>query len=321
MMFKRIIPLLLCVSCYADELPKKGFFTQASLLYWQAEEDGLSYAINSTSMSSLSPDAKTLKPVFEWDFGFNLGFGYRVPHDRWQLLIQFTSLQTHCDAEKTASEDRVFFPVWIAPTPTTLFASEVKMHWRLHFALIDALLSKPYTATQSLTLTPQMGVRWASSRQKFNIAYRGGNFPLGEDVLIRMKNKFQGLGPYASLTGEYSLGQGFSLLAKGAASLLYGEFYLHQDEDTLGTKEKLLGLHSIYRSISPLLEASAGVRWQRQFSGSLKRLTLDLLWDQLLFFSQNQMVRFTSDAALGVNISNQGDLSLAGVQFSFALAF
>lgn len=306
---------------HGNALPRKGFFTQAELLYLQAEESGLSYAVESSSPNNLS-HAKVKNFEFEWDVGFNIGLGYRVPHDRWQLLFQFTSLQTHADALKKTQQGKFFFPLWLGPSHSDrLYADHLKAHWRLHFGLIDFLLSKSYCPTSTLTLTPQIGVRWGSVRQKLNLEYRGGNFPSGEDVSIRMKNKFSGIGPFAGLTAEYALPLQFSLFAKGSLSLLYGEFYLHQDEDTLGSKEKLLGLHSVYHATSPILEGTAGIKWQHFFPGTLKRLTLALAWDELLLFSQNQLARFVDHPQPGLVIANQGDLSIAGARFHIAFDF
>src|SRR5581483_1644219 len=318
-----MIKIFLCLSIFclfsrldANELPQKGFFTQLELLYWQAEESGLSYALESSSSDNLS-HAKAKNFAFEWDVGFNIGLGYRLPHDCCQLLLQFTSLQTHCDTLKKTKEERFFFPLWLGLAHSnTLFASGLKAHWRLHFGLIDFLLAKSYFPVPALVLSPQIGIRWGSARQKFNLIYRGGNFP--EDVSVRMKNKFSGAGPFAGLKMEYIFSLGFSLFARGTASLLYGDFYLHQDEDTFENKEKLLGLCYSYHASSPLLESSAGLQWERYFSSTLKRLTLTLAWDQLLFFSQNQFARFTSNAQWGNTIANQGDLSIAGGRFQIA---
>ncbi len=321
MLFFYLITLAFIVHTYGDEIPKPGFFTQAELLYLQAEENGLSYAVESSSSSHLS-HARAKNLDFEWDFGFNVGIGYRISHDRWRLLLQFTSLQTHADAHHKVEDGKIFYPIWLADaTLSRLFADEVKAHWRLHLGLVDFVLSKPYLETQTLTLTPQIGIRWGSVRQKFNIAYHGGNFPKDENPLVRMKNKFEGLGPTLGLMGDYAFGKGWSLFARGSASLLYGEFYLHQDEDTLGSKEKLLGLHSIFRDVSPIIEGEAGVSWQHQFKGSLKQLTFRLAWDQFLLFSQNQLVRFVATPQPGVIAANQGDLSIAGVNFNAAFDF
>ena len=288
------IVLYLTLFCFFFQLHanEKGFFTQAEMLYYQAEETGLCYAIEGSKAKNFT---------FEWDVGFNIGIGYRVPHDRWQLLLQFTSLQTHCDALK---KDNLFFPVWLS---SPALANRVKAHWRLHFGMIDFLLSKSYNATPTLTLIPQIGVRFGSARQKFNLEYSGEDLPF---TTVRMKNKFAGLGPWIGLTTEYALPLGFSLFAKGAISALYGEFYLHQDEDA---EEKLLGFHSIFRATSPFLEATAGIQWHH------RRLTLGLAWDQLILFSQNQFARFCSQP--GITLANQGDLSLAGARFHIALDF
>lgn len=306
---------------HANELPRKGFFTQAELLYLQAEESGLSYAVESSSPSNLS-HSKAKNFNFEWDVGFNVGIGYRVPHDTWQLLLQFTSLQTHADSLRKTSGGKFFFPLWLGPTHSDrLFVDQVKAHWRLHFGLMDLLLSKSYHPTPTLTLIPQIGIRWGSARQKLNLEYRGGNFPPGEDVSVRMKNKFSGIGPLLGLTCEYAFPLEFSLFAKGAISALYGDFYLHQDEDTFGTKEKLLGLHSVFRATSPILEGTLGIQWQHYFSGTLKRLTLALAWDELLLFSQNQLARFVDKNQTGITVANQGDLSIAGASFHIAFDF
>lgn len=323
-MFKYFIPYLITLPFFfhthAEELQTAGFFFQASALYWQAEEGGLGYAVKSGPSGELSSDSSVENPKFDWDFGFKFGVGYRIPHDRWQLGLQFTSFQTHTDAEKKAKDGEVFFPLWQMPTslPANL-ASEIKMHWRLHLGLLDAEVYKSFYATNSLVITPQLAIRTGWIRQKFNLEYLGGNFPPGENELIHMKNKFWGIGPKAGLLGEWEVACGFGLFADGAVSLLYGEFYLHQDNVTLGTKEKLLGLHDIYRTATPILEGSAGLRWQHLFSGSLKRLKLELAWDQLLFFSQNQLLRFLNSP--NHFFSNQSDLSIAGVQFAVHFDF
>jgi Legionella pneumophila major outer membrane protein precursor len=299
---------------YVEALPRSGFFTQGAALYLQAEETGLGYAVKSCASDRSLRSSRVKNPKFDWDVGFNIGLGYRVPHDCWQLLAQFTSLQTHSDATQSTEENCVFFPSWLS-SDLPFLATGVKAHWRLHFGLIDLLLSKPYSAGRTLTLTPQIGIRWGSARQKFNLIYRS------EEIVVRMKNKYAGLGPYMGLLGEYALVKDFSLFARGAFSLLYGEFYLHQDEDVSASKEKLLGLHAIFRSCAALLEGGAGIRWQHLFTGALKRLKLDLSWEQYLFFSQNQLFRSVDPTHPGIVIANQGDLSLSGVRFGIAFDF
>jgi hypothetical protein len=328
-MFKRFLFYLTIFSLFIDthaqegekqESLKSGPFASGSVLYWRAQEGGLGYAIKSSSNSRLA-DAKIEVPDFDWDFGFQVNLGYRIPHDRWGVGLQFISLQTHTDAQKKAGGQEVFFPVWQNPSPANgLFATAVKMHWRLHLGLLDAELHKTYSATPTLSLTPQIAVRTGWIRQKFNLEYWGGNFAPGEEALWRMKNKYWGIGPKFGLDTQWNLAYGIQLWAQGAVSLLFGQFYLHQDKDALETKEKWLGIHDIFRGSAPIIEGSAGLRWRYLFQ-SLKQLQFELAWNQLLFFSQNQLLFFLVSGESGEFVSNQGDLSIAGVQFSMRMDF
>ncbi len=310
-----IILSLLFFRLYAEKVPSSGFFAEGGVLCWQAEEGGLAYAIQSTSSHKIAGQERVFD--FAWDFGFNLGLGYRIPHDCLQALLLFTSFQTHADSKTQAEELGVLFPVWSLPTdPNPAFVDEALAHWRLHFGVIDLLLSRPFYPLASFALTPQIGVRWASIRQKFDLEYR-----LEKGVAVHMKNKYQGLGPYLGLKCQYFLGKGWSLLASTAASLLYGEFYIHQRQVAISNEERAIGLHSIYRSSSAALEAVAGISWEHLIDCGRKKIVLDLAWDQRLFFSQNQLLYFADQSQLGIALSNQGDLAIAGAHFDIRLDF
>ncbi len=306
--------------CYSEEPSKRGFFTDVALLYWKAHEAGLSFAVDSTSVAKLAPHSKVDNPEFEWDFGFKVGLGYRFPHDRWNLQLQFTFFQTHTDDEKKTRDGDLLFLLWQKSTSGgPFFAEEAKMHWRLHLGLVDLMLSKFYEVSKSLFLTPEVGIRAGSVRQKYYLDYSGGNFPDGRDEIIHMKNKYFGTGPNIGLLGQWSLGEDFSLFAQSLFSLLFGEFYLHQDE--YSGKEKLLGVHDIFPASAAIIDLGAGICWQHCFRGALKRLKLELAWDELLFFSQNQFLHFTSAEAPGVFFANQEDLVVSGVEFNMRFDF
>jgi hypothetical protein len=306
--------------CYSEELSKRGFFTHAALLYWKAHEAGLAFAVESSSIAKLAPHAKVENPEFEWDFGFKACLGYRFPHDRWDLQLQFTSFQTHTDNERKARDSDVLFPLWQkSSVGSPFFAEEAKVHWRLHLGLVDLMLSKFYEVSKSFFLTPEAGVRAGSVRQKYYLQYSGGSFPGSVDEIIHMKNKYFGIGPNIGLLGQWSLGEGFSLFAQSVFSLLFGGFYLHQDE--YAGKEKILGIHDIFPAYAAIIDLGAGIRWGHCFRGILKRLELELAWDELLFFSQNQLLHFTSAKAPGVFFANQGNLAVSGVEFNMRFDF
>jgi hypothetical protein len=306
--------------CHSEDGGKRGFFTDAALLYWKAHETGLSFAVDSASIAKLAPHAKVENPEFEWDFGFKIGLGYCFPHDRWGLQLQWTSFQTHTDDERQARDGDVLFPLWQkSSADSPFFAEEAKVHWRLHLGLVDLMLNKFYEVSKSFFLTPEVGIRSGSVRKKYYLDYSGGSFSSGGDEIVHMKNKFFGVGPNMGVLGQWFLGKGFSLFAQSLFSLLFGEFYLHQDE--YAGKEKTLGVHDLFWSTAAIIDLGAGLCWQHCFPGVLKRLVLELAWDELLFFAQNQLLHFASADAPGVFFANQGDLYVSGIEFKMRFDF
>jgi hypothetical protein len=305
--------------CYCEDLHRGSFFTNATLLYWKAHEDSLSFATESASISKLAPCAKIDNLEFEWDLGFQLGLGYHFSCDRWNLQLQFTSFQTHTDEEKKAPPGDLLFPLWQRSVAGPFFAKEAKAHWRLHLGLVDLTLSKFYEVSKIFSLTPEIGIRAGSVRKKYYLNYLGGSFSTHHSEMIHMKNKYFGVGPHIGLSGQLSLGNGFSVFAQNVLSLIFGEFYLHQDE--YAGKEKLLGVHDIFPSSVAMIDICAGICWQRCFCKALKRLKLEIAWDQLLLDSQNQLLHFTSAKAPGVFFANQGDLFVSGIEFNMRFDF
>lgn len=297
-----------------------GIFVDASGLYWRAHENGLAYAVKSSSIHKLA-SSKIENPRFEWDFGFRIGIGYRFPRDCWNLLLQFTSLQTHANNHTDAHHGEVLFPSWQTPREGgPFFAKHVHTHWRLHLGIVDLLLANPYHVSNDFVLIPQAGVRAGSIRQKYYLDYSGGSFTDGDEI-IHMKNKFFGVGPNAGLGAEWALGKGFSLFGKSLFSVLFGEFFLHQNDYSNGGKERPLGVRDWVSASGPIMDFRAGLNWQRCFKGTLKRILLAVAWDELLCFFQNQMLRFVSADSKGLFLSNQGDLSVSGIELAMRFDF
>ena len=296
-------------------------FVDAAALYWRPSAEGFGYAVKSSSQTELEKGSKVLDPSFEWDFGFRLGFGYWVPHDHWELLLELTHFNTHADTKRIAHGGVVFFPSWNIPEGAPpLFAEKLKMHWRLHFALVDLVVEKRFFVGTWLQLKPRLGLQYGSIRQKFNLHYREGNLPNGGSIL-EMKNKFSGVGPQLGLEGQWGLIPQLSLFSSLKASLLYGHFYLHQSQNPFLAGSKVLGMHEVYPSVQPLAEWSIGLRWGKSYTGGLKRITLDLEWNQTQLFSQNQLLRFVSAKNRGLYVPGNADLSLEGVQLAARFDF
>ncbi|MBS0653731.1 MAG: hypothetical protein JSR39_09460 [Verrucomicrobia bacterium] len=292
---------------------KRGFFFFADPVYWQAHEDGLAYVTESNSSTTLAPHSKAENLHFDWDFGFEVGFGYRIPHDLWSFSLELKHIHTNAHGHKTAGEGKALFPLWKLPdAQDPSFAHEAKAHWRLHLGLLDLIMKKDWRPSKTCIIAPVLGLRSAWIRQKYNLFYLGGSLLPDREEQFSMKNKFWGIGPSIGMRSSWEFAHRWSVFGDIMASILYGEFYLHQAEWALPSKSKILGIHEIFRSSVTTSDLTLGVRWETEWKGTLKKLSLELAWDQIFLYAQNQFIRFTDPSALGIFASNQGDLSLQG---------
>ncbi len=312
-----LLPLLLFSSKNFATDPSYTFYVISDALFWHASENGLALATKRESPSSLK--SRVVNPEFAWDFGFKIGFGAIFTHRGWDLSLSYTSL--HTDAHSHV-KGPVLVPQWIHPlsfSSPSAYVDEADLHWRLHLGVIDLPIKKSLSISPSFTLSPYIGIRAASLRQKDNMSYRGGTlFPGGEDT-IRMKDKFFGVGPLLGSHLQYFLYKKLSLIANGSISLAYGSIYLHQDEDaTLGIEERMK-IHSIFPAAKAFTDLLLGLNWQ----ASYKKLSWDvsLCADELFCFGQNQLMRFVNPSSPGLFIANQGDISLSGYSLRMLWTF
>jgi hypothetical protein len=195
-------------------------------------------------------------------------------------------------------------------------ASAASAHWRLHLGLVDLELSYPLFAGTHLIVVPHVGLQTAIARQKYNILYE----EIGEDE-VRMKNKFFGVGPRCGLKTLWEWAPGWFLYGSAALSLLYGNVYLHQDEDaTVGVAERLKVFNRFHTTRS-VAELGGGIRWERAFSQDRYLLAVHLGWDQILLFGQNALMRFVDPSFSGAFTSYQGDVSLQGASLGVRFDF
>ncbi len=292
---------------------RRGFFFFADPVYWQAHEDGLAFVIESDSSTSLAPKSKGENLHFDWDFGFEVGLGYRIPHGGWNFSLGLKHLHTNAHGDRNAHAGQFLFPIWKFPDVSDpSYADAAQAHWRLHLGLLDLLLMREWHPIKSCCFSPVLGLRSAWIRQKYNLFYRGGSLAPDREEQFSMKNKFWGIGPCGGVHGSWEFVRRWSLFGDLLFSLLYGEFYIHQAEWTLPDHGKVLGIHQVFRSSVSTTDITIGIRGQWEWRGGLKRFSLELGWDQIFLPAQNQFLRFTNSSALGNFIANQGDLSLQG---------
>lgn len=299
-------------------------FTVEALL-WQAHEGGLSYTTESKSTTRVK-DGHVKNPHFEWSWGFRVGMDYRIPHDEWDLYLNYTQFSTNAHGKAHAEEGGGLFPSWVmasSPTPANgFFATEADAHWRLHLNLLDLELGRNCLATRYLTIRPFFGLRSAWIYQKYEVDYRGGTVvPANDELEAMMLNKFYGIGIRAGLNTLWGLGKGFSIYGNGGGSLLSGFFDVHERQVFERAGSTILSVSNHPRVGVATAEVALGLQYDRLFAHGRTHFGVKLGWELNAFFNQNRLMRFTNASSPGSFRTEHEDLTLNGATLGFRFDF
>ena len=97
-----------------------GLFVFTEWLYWQANETGLSYAINNPDFDllddTITGSGHTAQPKFDWHSGIRLGLGYNIPHDDWDVEFVWTWYEDQANNNQSSpGESPTIFPLFVHP--------------------------------------------------------------------------------------------------------------------------------------------------------------------------------------------------------------
>lgn len=277
------------------------FSTALDLLYFQPNEDGVAYALTEHHVK---------QPEMKWGYGFRLGFKYQFKRDDWTASLNWTCLPIHHHTESSGH----LFPIWSnASQNSSDFVTHAKALWRLHLGLVDLEMQKPWQTSSHLTLSPRLGIRFASIRQKFYVSYSEGSLFPNDTDNFNTKNKYSGVGPLIGINGSWRLASHLNLIGQAAYAIVYGEFYIHETEREYHSRAMHLKFFDIYNQACSLIDLTLGLEW------NFNQTTLQILWEQHYAFGQNQLTNFNTPTHK--MLGNQGDLAISGVSFSASWKF
>ncbi len=275
---------------------KSTAFVTGEYLYWHPYENGLGYVLQDSIANETSSNRK-IAPHFQWDSGFRVGIGGRLPHDVWELSVKWTRFLSTAKGQVFGTPGGTLFPQFtVATVPGfAVFApiTEINAKWNLHLNLLDGEIARGFRATQFLILRPHGGVRGAWIKQNYKINTFGGlsvfsSVPVIEDNLS-MSIDFKGVGLRAGLDSTWRICYGLSLYGNTAVSLLYGTAPLKAHDVTsftaspTGIQDTKISQHQI----KAMLDLAAGIQWAYLFSNKRTALKLAIGWEFNDFFDQN----------------------------------
>ena len=329
-----------------ENLP--SFSVWAEFLYLKPCENGLELGaiavgegMSDQDVLSIEGELTVKSLKFKWSPGVRVGLGYRIPCQKWRMEGIWTHY--HTDAKKNLSltgPDAIFFPAWGVPAPLTGVddAISVGAKWKLNLNIADFLFKRPIMFDCDLLLTPFMGVTAAFLEQKFDyflfapIVFPGAPlFHLDEELDVKSKFAGAGIKIGTDIEWKFSSHHGFSVYGQAAGSLLYGHYHTHVNTDIdLEEETEILDVNAEilekrhHCDFLGVIDLGLGLRYTMGFSCDSLLLTLQLGWEQHLYFEANKLEDTLFPPVLGFDSGQRGrnfDLSLQGLTAGVALDF
>lgn len=303
----------------------KGYnlFLTGDVLYWKAEENGLTYGVKTSDATAdpLSGKLQLKDPHFVWDTGFRVGLGYNIPHDKWDFYANWTRFYTGAHAHSHAKGGGGIFPVWAFPAGqlNVGFVEKSKAHWKLSLNMLDIELGKEFQVSRRLSLRPHLDLRTAWIDQSYSIDYENITTPFFDKV--SMDCDYWGIGPRAGLGFQWNLISGFSIDGDAEISLIYGNDSLRQSEKVHTAPANHLHFKEHMHSTRAITDLGLFLSWDQMLGHGNYHFSVKAGWEQHIFFEQNQFFRFLDPFFQGSIVSNQGDLMLQGWTFKGRLDF
>jgi hypothetical protein len=297
-----------------------GFWLDGELLYWQSNMGSLDYGITSGSTTAIT-HGHVKNPHFSWDWGFRLGLGYKLPHDKWDLFAGWTYVHGHAGGH-AGSSDGVVFPAWASPfgfTGSSFYANSAKAHWSMRLNMADIELGRNCFVSKWLSIRPFIGVRGLVIDQDYTVRYAGGTVAPDATEKVLLDTDFWGAGIRMGFDSLWGLGKGLGIYGNGSASLLSGNFDVHEKGKMEGMR--LFDIKNDVDNLVAAADLALGLQWDYLFSEDRFHFGVKFGWEFNLFFDQNQLFNFISSKNPGALNFKDDDLTFQGLTLGFRFDF
>jgi hypothetical protein len=304
----------------------------ADALYWIAQEDGLYYAQGGREKNPAYQEhtqvydfrGNMIRITPEWEGGFRVNVGYRMPHDNWDIYASWTryairtqnDIQDYCvclwgHSNEHSNGDKA-----------SNGASYAKGVWDLTYDVITLQWGRAFYAGKYFSMRPFFGVKGALIPQYLEVYYSFW----GEDVATssnKIKTDFYGAGPYSGLDFIFDFNDQFGIYANASIAFLFGCF----DTSYYTLEDTTNFVHSKDDFSDSIATSNFGIgfNWGRYFNNhknlNAYYLNVKLGWEQNIWYGINKMTHFLQRFSEGKVFKENGNLSLQGATFRVSVDF
>lgn len=317
----------------SPQLERRRLLVTGDFLWWIARENLLEYAFNANILnytvsvegntsegSSLIGQTTVKAPDFQWDPGFRVGIGYRIPHDYWEAKARWTRFHTNASgsSSKTSNSSNENIAVyndgytWGESTAT----NPVSAKWSLDYDLLEIGLSRSFFLGKNLSLDMQFGVAggWIDQDYDNQVPALAGENRTNQNFAFQFSNNFSGGGLFLSMAPQWTIWKSLSILGNMNAYLLRGQFDIDQNWFNNSTGGSDMSIHKDYARNRAGLAGKLGVQWETFSSCHKYHFILAAAYEGTIWFKQNllsQVMTFYTE-----NFERRGDLEMQGLTFS-----
>ena len=308
-----------------------NLWLQAEALAMHATEDGLQFAIKQPNPSSFTApelvNGRVKNVSYNWNWGWRVGVGYNLPHDGWDMLLNFTWFRAGEDTETNRNATDGVSQTWTHPAYAGNFINSTASIPRatgfvtLKFRYLDFQMGREFFVSKWLTLRPYVGARGLWNHRNLRVHY---TIPNVVSLHAKMNTWCRAGGLLTGLDSQWSVGMGWSVYGQCAVSLLYGRQWLRTEQEQFlasGGEKPVVHLSDRWNSVRFMADLGAGIRWDQPFCDDAYRIRLQLGWEEHILTAFDRDIIFPDDIMHNDITFNHGDLAISGLAFQARFDF
>lgn len=293
----------------------------ADILYWHASQQNLLYAF-SAPIDNSELVGSVFSPNYQFDGGFQLGFGLQLGHDGWDIYANYTWYHPESEGNSFADDPDIDLSYHQARNFRHQFESG-KINYHLELDVIDFEIARNYFISQYLALRPFVGLKTAWNRMHSKQYFKNASH-LYE--IYSKQNAFE-IGPRTGVNVHYDINSNWSIFLNTAFSALaescksHVRTINHIDADNANVIANIADDQNLTQ---PVVELGAGIEWDIWSDSEEYHLGVCFGWD-FQYWNNNLYLKDTkidtNDELVYETYRRVGDLSIQGLNIKFRFDF
>ncbi len=275
------------------QIHSNRLFFKADGFLWKAFLGGSDYAATNSSLATNLVIGESKQADFCWRWGFRSELGYRLPHDHWDALANYTWFQDKSNQSVDSPSGGTIVPLMAAFSHFAQNAS-ASIYWHLLYQNFDLDLRKAYFLSRHFSVSPFFGMRNTWLNQDYRANYTNPNGTSPKTIQIKTKQDFWGVGPLAGLNSEWHITGQWWVFGSFIGAILASDYDISsrvlndgdiQDDITANTKR-----------MSPTVQGALGLGWHMNINRQRNHLALRLSYEAQYWWKQNLTIDYANDS-------------------------